>query len=147
MSYSRYLVPTISKYMLNIVGTYWYFVFCHYGLQIPTRTSDYLWCFMTLLVYLLITISLFQGMGESNCLLSQPTLRRDVLTGAAAIYHDLYASSEDSTLPLTFNILYFIAWKRSTVQGVPRPRGSQTASIADLDKIINSKPGGTGSKS
>lgn len=88
-----------------------------------------------------------QGMGESNCLLSQPTLRRDVLTGAAAIYHDLYASSEDSTLPLTFNILYFIAWKRSTVQGVPRPRGSQTASIADLDKIINSKPGGTGSKS
>ena len=78
-------------------------------------------------------------MGESNCLLSPPSLiRRDVLTGAAAIYHDLYADPQDNSLPLSFNILYFIAWKRSAAQGVPRPRGSQTESIADLAKVINS---------
>lgn len=77
-----------------------------------------------------------QGMAENGCLTAAPNLlRRDVLTGAAAIYHDLYANS-DSSLPLTFNVLYFIAWKQSAVQGKPKPRGSQDASIADLGKMF-----------
>jgi len=81
-----------------------------------------------------------QGMAESGCLAIPPSsLRRDVLTGAAALYHDLYANS-DNSLPLTFNVLYFIAWKQSAVQGKPKPRGSQTASIADLGKMLGENP-------
>ena len=79
-------------------------------------------------------------MAENGCLTSPPaSLRRDVLTGAAALYHDLYAN-EDNSLPLTFNILYFIAWTQSAVQGQPKPRGSQTASIADLGKMFGGDP-------
>ena len=81
-------------------------------------------------------------MGENGCLTVPPNLlRRDVLTSAAALYHDLYANS-DNSLPLTFNILYFIAWKQSAVQGKPKPRGSQNLSIADLGKMFGdlSKP-------
>ena len=77
-------------------------------------------------------------MGESGCLVQQPNmLRRDVLTGAAAIYHSMYADPEDGTLPLSFNILYFIGWKKSQFQGVPVQRGSQLASIAELGNMVN----------
>ena len=75
-------------------------------------------------------------MGENSCLGSgSPPLRRDVLTAASAIYQSLYAEP-DGTLPLSFNVLYFIGWKESAKQGVPKPRGSQTMSIADLDQIM-----------
>ena len=75
-------------------------------------------------------------MGENSCLGSgAPFLRRDVLTAASAIYNSLYAEP-DGTLPLSFNVLYFIGWKESATQGVPKPRGSQTMSIGDLDKIM-----------
>ncbi|XP_063685538.1 arginine-hydroxylase NDUFAF5, mitochondrial-like [Bolinopsis microptera] len=81
-----------------------------------------------------------QGMAENGCLTSSPGgLRRDVLMGAAGLYHDLYANA-DNSLPLAFNVLYFIAWKQSAAQGKPKPRGSQNASIGDLGKMFDQGP-------
>ena len=76
-------------------------------------------------------------MGESNCLEGQPSyIRRDVLSAASAIYHSLYGN-EDGSLPLSYNILYFIAWKQSEKQGVPKARGSQTVSFKDMNTIMD----------
>jgi len=82
-----------------------------------------------------------QGMGESNALLHMPrVLRRDVLQAASAIYQTLYGE-EDGSLPLTFRVLYFIAWKNSEVAGKIKKRGSQSASLQDLDGIVSDKSG------
>ena len=45
--------------------------------------------------------------------------------------------------PKTFShrVLYFIAWKHSNVAGKAKKRGSQTASLMDLDTIVSEKSG------
>ena len=54
-------------------------------------------------------------MGESNCAWTRPLLlQREVMVAAAALYKELYSNKETadiSTIPATFQLLYFIGWK------------------------------------
>ena len=55
-----------------------------------------------------------RGMGETNCAWSRPLLiKRSTLQAAAANYQHLYGINEDggTSVPATFQLLYFIGWK------------------------------------
>ena len=69
-----------------------------------------------------------QLMAESNCTIRRsPTIRKDVLVAAEAIYRAMYA--KDDKFPATFKVLSFIGWKPG--QNMPKPvkRGSQNVSL------------------
>lgn len=52
-----------------------------------------------------------KGMGESNCSWNRKlNLDPDILISAQSIYKEMYGN-EDSSVPATYQILYFIAWK------------------------------------
>lgn len=59
-----------------------------------------------------MTYHMTAGMGESGCAWSRPSLlRRKAMVAAAAIYKDLYGNQEGTSVPATFQLLYFIGWK------------------------------------
>lgn len=80
-----------------------------------------------------------QGMGESNASWNRsPSLNRDSLLAAAAVYKEMYGN-ENGSVPATFQVLNFIGWKPHESQPKPVERGSANFSlkdIKDLDKII-----------
>ena len=43
--------------------------------------------------------------------------------------------NEDSTIPATYQILYFIAWKPDPSQRKPAERGSGKVSLKDISKL------------
>ncbi|XP_060068424.1 arginine-hydroxylase NDUFAF5, mitochondrial-like [Ylistrum balloti] len=75
-----------------------------------------------------------KGMGENNCSWSRrPSLHRDTMQAAAAIYKDMYGDEEG--VPATFQVLNFIGWKPDPSQPQPVERGSQDFSFKDLDRL------------
>eukprot|EP00835_Amoeboradix_gromovi_P000206 NODE_7_length_48057_cov_0.322240.p15 type:complete len:280 gc:universal NODE_7_length_48057_cov_0.322240:2519-3358(+) len=67
-------------------------------------------------------------MGERNALNdSKATLRKDVLVAAGSIYTAMYGKET----PATFQIIYFIGWKRGTEQ-IPKKKGTPKTRISEL---------------
>ena len=76
-----------------------------------------------------------QAMGESNAVLGrEAAIGRDVLLAADAIYKELHGEEVEgrSSLPATFRVIYFIAWKEGPNQAKPLPRGSADISMKDV---------------
>lgn len=85
-----------------------------------------------------------KGMGESNAAFNRPlTISRDVLLSASTIYDEMYPRNNPDTnekgIHATFQVIYFIAWKKHASQPQPLERGSATASFKDLGKIISNQ--------
>lgn len=83
-----------------------------------------------------------KGMGESNAAYNRPlTVSRDVLLAASTIYDEMYQKKNPETgekgVHATFQVLYFIAWKKHASQPQPLERGSANVSLKDLGKIIS----------
>lgn len=83
-----------------------------------------------------------KGMGESNAAFNRPlTISRDVLLAASTIYEEMYPKKHPETnengVHATYQVIYFIAWKRHESQPKPMERGSANASFKDLGKIIS----------
>lgn len=83
-----------------------------------------------------------KGMGESNAAFNRPlTLSRDVLMAASAIYDEMYPKKNPETgktgVHATYQVIYFIGWKKHESQPKPMERGSANASFKDLGKIIS----------
>ncbi|OTF70027.1 methyltransferase-like protein, partial [Euroglyphus maynei] len=90
-----------------------------------------------------------KGMAENNAaILAKTHLNRDSLLAAASIYQHLYGKSSEKTksfkpdnddqnscIPATFQIFYFIGWKPHPSQPTPAKRGSATVSIKDIPNI------------
>ncbi|KAJ1502875.1 hypothetical protein HMI56_002459 [Coelomomyces lativittatus] len=69
-------------------------------------------------------------MGESSAISARrPTLHRDTLISASAIYQMLYGDSLKGTVPATFQVIFMIGWKPSDSQPKPKPRGSAKQSL------------------
>lgn len=85
-----------------------------------------------------------KAMGENNAAFNRPlTISRDVLLAASAIYDEMYPKVNPETnekgVHATFQVIYFIAWKRHASQPQPLERGSADVSLKDLGKIITGK--------
>lgn len=75
-----------------------------------------------------------KGMAENNAAFNRPAhLNRDTMFAASAIYNELYG--KDNSIPATFQIIYFVAWKPSPNQSKPLARGSGKISLKDLGTI------------
>eukprot|EP00127_Corallochytrium_limacisporum_P005662 Clim_evm41s210 gene=Clim_evmTU41s210 len=73
-----------------------------------------------------------KGMGESNAALTRANfVSRDTLMAAAATYRSVYGN-EDGTIPATFELIWFIGWKKDASQPKPLPRGSAEKSLKDI---------------
>lgn len=85
-----------------------------------------------------------KSMGESNAAFNRPlTISRDVLIAASAIYNEMYQKKHpeinEQGIHATFQVIYFIAWKRHVSQPQPLERGTANASFKDLGKIVSGK--------
>lgn len=83
-----------------------------------------------------------RAMGESNAAFNRPlTISRDVLLAASSIYEEMYPKMNPETnekgVHATYQIIFFIAWKKHESQPKPMERGSANASFKDLGKIIS----------
>ncbi|EDV28657.1 uncharacterized protein TRIADDRAFT_18584 [Trichoplax adhaerens] len=73
-----------------------------------------------------------KGMGESNAAWSRTNiLHRDTMMAAASIYKAMYGN-DDGSVPATFRVISWIAWKPDKSQTQPAERGSATISMKDL---------------
>ncbi|KAF0687304.1 Aste57867_20946 [Aphanomyces stellatus] len=87
-----------------------------------------------------------RGMGENHAPFSHAgPVSRDVLLSAASIYQAMYGN-EDGSVPVTFQVIYFIGWSPHESQQKPKARGSATASLKDLPQITHSDNSGGGCK-
>ncbi|XP_043232909.1 arginine-hydroxylase NDUFAF5, mitochondrial-like [Amphibalanus amphitrite] len=82
-----------------------------------------------------------QGMAENNAAVNRTLrLNRDTMLAAAAIYQEMYGSVDEQSgevsVPATFEVLHFIAWKPGASQPRPLERGSGTVSLKDLGSVI-----------
>lgn len=76
-----------------------------------------------------------QLMGESNATLRRtPSLRRDVLIAADAIYKEMYGF--DDKYPAAFQFISYIGWRPGPNMPKPAKRGSQNVSLKDIGDII-----------
>lgn len=85
-----------------------------------------------------------KGMGENNAAFNRPlTINRDVLLAASTIYKEMYPKNNPETnesgVQATFQVIYFIAWKKHDSQPQPLERGSANVSFKDLGKVISGK--------
>jgi len=73
-----------------------------------------------------------RSMGESNASIHRrKNMSRDVLSATAAVYKVMYGQ-EQGTVPATFDVIFFIGWAPHKSQPKPKPRGSQTHSLAEF---------------
>ncbi|EJD53978.1 S-adenosyl-L-methionine-dependent methyltransferase [Auricularia subglabra TFB-10046 SS5] len=73
-----------------------------------------------------------RDMGEGNAVVGRRhILHRDTLLAADAIYKAMHGK-EDGTIPATFQVIYFIAWKPAPNQPKPLERGSGQTSLKDV---------------
>ncbi|XP_033253013.1 arginine-hydroxylase NDUFAF5, mitochondrial-like [Drosophila miranda] len=78
-----------------------------------------------------------KGMAENNAAFNRPAhLSRETMLAASAIYQELYAKPNESGVPATFQIIYFVGWKPGPNQPQPLARGTGEVSLKDLRKII-----------
>ncbi|KAL9094471.1 MAG: hypothetical protein Q9165_003321 [Trypethelium subeluteriae] len=83
-----------------------------------------------------------QAMGESNAaVMREPSLRRDVMAAAEAIYRELHGEEGNEGIPATFRIIYMIGWKEGEGQQKPLERGSGMVSIKE---VLEGKKDGSG---
>jgi len=76
-----------------------------------------------------------KDMGESNCLWNRSfNLSTDKLLATQSIYQELYGNT-DKSIPATYQILNFIAWKPHESQKKPAKRGSGKYSLKDISKL------------
>ena len=85
-----------------------------------------------------------KAMGESNATFNRPlTISRDVLLAASTIYQEMYPKKNPETnengIHATYQVIYFIAWKKHESQPQPLERGTANVSFKDLEKIISNK--------
>ncbi|KAH9086433.1 hypothetical protein LEN26_020080 [Aphanomyces euteiches] len=79
-----------------------------------------------------------RGMGENHAPQdSTGFVSRDVLLSAASIYQAMYGN-EDGSVPVTFQVIYFIGWSPHQSQQKPKARGSASVSLKDLPTIHHS---------
>ncbi|WAR55825.1 hypothetical protein PtB15_6B568 [Puccinia triticina] len=76
-------------------------------------------------------------MGESNATINRRTfLKRDTLLAAASIYESMYGTknteTDDSVIPATFQIIYFIGWRPDSSQPKPLQRGSAQKNLKEV---------------
>jgi NADH dehydrogenase [ubiquinone] 1 alpha subcomplex assembly factor 5 len=76
-------------------------------------------------------------MGESNASKRRSPLRRETLIAAQAIYQSMFGK-EENNLPCTFQVLSFIGWRPGPQMPKPAKRGSQTFSLKDIGKYVES---------
>ncbi|XP_057667715.1 arginine-hydroxylase NDUFAF5, mitochondrial [Diorhabda carinulata] len=81
-----------------------------------------------------------KGMAESNAALNRSLhLHRDTQFAAAAIYQQLYGTSDPEsgqvTVPATFQIINMLGWKPHPKQPKPLERGSGEVSLKDLHRL------------
>jgi NADH dehydrogenase [ubiquinone] 1 alpha subcomplex assembly factor 5 len=76
-------------------------------------------------------------MSESNATMKRSVLRRDIIIAAQAIYRSMFGNSENKLL-CTFQVLSFIGWKPGPLLPKPAKRGSQTHSLKDIGKFVES---------
>ena len=75
-------------------------------------------------------------LGESNANVNRRGfLSRDSALAAAAVYHSLFAESDD-TISSTYQIIYISGWTPHSSQQKPMQRGTATASFKDLQKEL-----------
>jgi len=73
-----------------------------------------------------------RGMAENNCVrIRRLHVPRATFEAAAAIYQQLY-STNDSHIPATFQVIYFVGWAPAPTQAKPKPRGSAKVSFKTL---------------
>jgi len=83
-----------------------------------------------------------KGMAENNASWKRPLhLKRDTLMAAASIYQAMYGQENpnepgQTSIPATFQIVYFIGWKPDKSQAKPAARGSANVSLKDLDQVL-----------
>merc|ERR1712185_865014 len=64
------------------------------------------------------------SMGENNANLHRKAhVSRDTLLAAAIAYQDMYGN-DDGTIPVTFQVVYFLGWRPDQSQREPLGRGS-----------------------
>lgn len=74
-------------------------------------------------------------MAESNASRKRSVLRRETLIAAQAIYQSMFGKGNNN-LPCTFQILSFIGWRPGPLMPKPAKRGSQTHSLKDLGRFV-----------
>ncbi|OQS01137.1 hypothetical protein ACHHYP_20069 [Achlya hypogyna] len=106
------------------------------GFALPTVDTDYI-----TIEYpdAFILMEHLQGMAENNAPFTSSSIvpSRDTLLATAAIYQSMYGN-EDGSIPVTFQVIYFIGWSPHKSQQQPKKRGSATQSLRDLPKIHHS---------
>ena len=93
-------------------------------------------------------VSHLRQMGESNAMLQRREfLSRDTALAAAAAYIGLFgnnSTTEKTSIPATYQIIYLTGWSPAETQAIPAKRGSGTISFQELSKamedIENSEP-------
>ena len=72
-------------------------------------------------------------MGETNAAIERPRQlsRRDVVLGAAAVYHERFGDAQ-GRVPATFQIIYLTAWRPHESQQKPAKRGSGEISLTEV---------------
>ena len=68
-------------------------------------------------------------------------MRFSVPTGGLVCSAEMYGSSDangDLSVPATFEVLHFIAWKPGGSQPQPAERGSGTVSLRELGSVVGS---------
>ncbi|RHY40988.1 hypothetical protein DYB30_006361 [Aphanomyces astaci] len=80
-----------------------------------------------------------RGMGENHAPFAPSSghVSRDVLLATAAIYQAMFGN-EDGSVPVTFQVIYFIGWSPHQSQQKPKARGSATVSLKDLPTVHHS---------
>ncbi|KAG5421462.1 hypothetical protein I9W82_000553 [Candida metapsilosis] len=77
-----------------------------------------------------------QAMGEQNAVLSRANnLPKDVLLAANEIYKSLHGEVQPNgevLLPVTFNVIFMIGWKKSDTQPQPLQRGTAEVNLKDV---------------
>ncbi|ESW20614.1 hypothetical protein PHAVU_005G001600 [Phaseolus vulgaris] len=80
-----------------------------------------------------------RAMGETNALSQMNNiLKRDTALATAAIYDSMF-SSEDGTVPATFQVIYMTGWREHSSQQKAKRRGSATVSFKDIQKQFGSQ--------
>ncbi|XP_027913865.1 putative methyltransferase At1g22800, mitochondrial [Vigna unguiculata] len=80
-----------------------------------------------------------RAMGETNALSQMNNiLKRDTALATAAIYDSMF-SSEDGTVPATFQVIYMTGWREHPSQQKAKRRGSATISFKDIQKQFGSQ--------
>ncbi|KAH7103058.1 S-adenosyl-L-methionine-dependent methyltransferase [Auriculariales sp. MPI-PUGE-AT-0066] len=73
-----------------------------------------------------------RDMGEANAVVGRRgILRRDTLLAASSIYSALHGN-EDGSIPATFQVIFFIAWKPSPTQPKPLERGAGSTNLKEI---------------